>query len=75
MGNEELLDDWMPICEVCGKPMGIVDVRAKAAAVGVKLPDEELYYKIGCCGYTMTIEDRKLYEKAIRNLLAYHGTK
>lgn len=68
-----LPDDWMPVCETCGKPMRLVDVRAKAAALGMRLPNDEEQYVIECCGYTMRIDDPEMAEKAIRNLKKYHG--
>lgn len=68
-----LPDDWMPICKTCGKPMQLIDVRAKAAALGLSIPGTEEQYEIECCGYTLTIDDDEKYEKAIRNLKKHHS--
>jgi hypothetical protein len=50
--------------------MQLVDVRAKAAALGFSIPGTEEQYEIECCGHTLTIDDDEKYEKAIRNLLS-----
>ena len=69
----EIDDAYMPICESCGKPMKLIGLRAKAALVGVKLPNDEEQYVIQCCGYTMTIDDPEQAEIALRNLQKYHN--
>ncbi len=71
--NDSLSDDWMPICQICGKPMRLIDVRAKAAALGLRLPGNDEQYVIQCCGHSLTIDDHEMAEKAVRNLQKYHS--
>jgi hypothetical protein len=68
-------DDYTPLCHVCGKPMRLIDVRAKAAALGYRIPGDDEQYVIQCCGYTLTIEDPDQYQTAIRNLKQYRGAE
>jgi hypothetical protein len=68
-------EEYMPICDVCGKPMKLVGLREKAAIVGVRLPNDEEQYVVQCCGCTMTIDDPKLAEIATRNLRRYYYIK
>jgi hypothetical protein len=68
-------ETYMPICQVCGKPMKLVGLRARAAQVGLRLPNDEEQYVIQCCGYTMTIDDPVLAEIATRNLKAYYNIR
>ena len=66
-------ENYMPICHICGKPMQLVGLRAKAARLGVRLPNDEEQYVIQCCGHEMTIDDPELAEIATRNLKKYHN--
>jgi hypothetical protein len=35
-------DAYIPLCHVCGKPMRLIGLRAKAAKLGLRLPNDEL---------------------------------
>ncbi len=63
----------LPLCHVCGKPMGLTDLSAKAAQLGIRLPGDGPQYVIQCCGYDLTLDEN--YSEVIRGLLEYHGTK
>jgi hypothetical protein len=66
-------DDYLPLCHVCGQPMKLMGLRAKAARLGLRLPNDEEQYVIQCCSYTLTIDDPALAEAAFRNLKSHHG--
>jgi len=68
-------EHYLPLCEVCGKPMQLIGLRDRATRAGIRLPNDEEQYVIQCCGYTLTIEDLQLAEIATRNLKQYHGIK
>jgi hypothetical protein len=68
-------ENYLPTCHVCGKPMRLVGLRAKAAKLGLRLPNNEEQYVLECCGHTMTIDDPELAEIATRNLKRYYDIK
>jgi len=66
-------DAFIPLCHVCGKPMQLIGLRAKAAKLGIRLPNDDEQFVIQCCGNTLTIDDPELAEAALRNLKKHHG--
>lgn len=72
-GNQPNADEgYMPLCHVCGKPMKMNGIRAKALKLGLRLPNDEEQYVIQCCGHELTIDDPAMAEAAFRNLKKYH---
>jgi hypothetical protein len=51
--------------------MKLVDVRAKALALGIYLPGADEQFVIQCCGRTLGVDDPELLNTAVRNLKAY----
>jgi hypothetical protein len=57
------------ICPSCGQPMKVIDLFAKAAALGFRVNPGD--YVIKCCGHELTVEDEAAAEKLRDLLLAY----
>lgn len=60
----------LAICHKCGEPMKVIDLTAKAAKLGVQVPEGS--FSIECCGSQLTIEDDAAAERLKDLLLAYH---
>jgi len=59
------------ICHVCGEPMKVIDLTAKAAELGMSVPEENSYV-IECCNHELTIEDDEEFRQLRDMLLEYH---
>ena len=61
----------LAVCQKCGNPMKVIDVAAKARALGVYRPEGS--FVIECCGAELTIEDEDAAQRLRDLLLAYHA--
>lgn len=71
--NKATGSSYLPICELCDHPMQLVDLRAKAEALGVRFPDNKEHFAIECCGHTLHISEPSLLKAAVANLKIIHG--
>lgn len=61
------------ICHVCGSPMKVIHHENRAASLGFKMSEGELW-TIECCGYELRIEDDSVAREVKQILEAYHAS-